>query len=277
MAKNSTASSHTEAQIELHKKLAPRYAFRYSFAYSRLYQEDWHREMIKHVHPDATKVLDLCCGSGFLLNELEQKYPGAVGLDISFEMLKVADEYVPGALLITGDAEKLPFKPDCFDTVVCKGSLHHTRDHVAFLRYSQKVLRPGGRLIISEPCNDNRLFHLARNLMYKISPHFEEGDLGFRRKQMIELYEQAGFEVTAIERYGFLGYIFSAFPDLVPWFRFVPGTVFLTRFFVWFDRMLVKIPILKLLAFQLIVVGQKLPDPVPAASEPEPVAVANRD
>lgn len=260
MAKNSTASSHTEAQIELHKKLAPRYAYRYSFAYSRLYQEDWHKEMIKHVEPDAQKVLDLCCGSGFLLNELEQSYPGAVGLDISFEMLKVADEYVPGALLITGDAEKLPFKPGAFDTVVCKGSLHHTRDHVAFLSYSAKVLKPGGRLIISEPCNDNRLFHFARNMLYKFSPHFEEGDEGFRRKQMIRLYEEAGFEVTDIQRYGFLGYIFSAFPDLVPWTRLIPGNVLLTKFFVVFDRVLCKIPVLKLLAFQLIVVGKKRPE-----------------
>ncbi len=260
MAKNSTASSHTDAQIELHRKLAPRYAYRYSFAYSRLYQEDWHKEMIKHVPADAKKVLDLCCGSGFLLNELEQKYPGAVGLDISFDMLQVASDYVPGALLITGDAEKLPFKPGAFDTVLCKGSLHHTRDHVAFLSYSAKVLKPGGQLIISEPCNDNRLFHFARTMLYKLSPHFDEGDEGFRRKQMIQLYEQAGFEVTSIQRYGFLGYIFSAFPDLVPWTRLIPGNVLLTKFFVAFDRMLCKIPVLKLLAFQLIVVGAKRPE-----------------
>ena len=251
------ASSHTEAQIELHKKLAPRYAYRYSFAYSRLYQQDWHKEMIRHVQPDARHVLDLCCGSGFLLNELEQSYPGAVGLDLSFEMLQVAAEYVPGARLITANAEKMPFRPGCFDTVVCKGSLHHTRDHVAFLRYSEQILRPGGRLIISEPCNDNRLFHLARWVLYKLSPHFEEGDEGFRRTQMIRLYEEAGFEVKSIRRYGFLGYIFSAFPDLVPWTRLIPGNVLLTRFFIAFDRVLCKIPLLRLLAFQLIVVGEK--------------------
>jgi ubiquinone/menaquinone biosynthesis C-methylase UbiE len=257
MVKNKNARTHTEAQIELHKKLAPRYAVRYSFEYSRVYQEDWHEAMIRHVPDEARKVLDLCCGSGFLLDELEQKKPGAVGLDISFEMLQVAAEYVPGARLITADAEKMPFKPGSFDAVVCKGSLHHTRDHVAFLRHSCNILRKGGRLVISEPCNDNPVFRLARAALYKVSPYFEVGDQGFTRKQMIGLYEEAGFNVVTIKRYGFLGYIFSAFPDLVPMTKYIPGNVLMTKFFVAFDRMLCKLPLLSLLAFQIVVVGEK--------------------
>jgi SAM-dependent methyltransferase len=251
------ARSHTDAQIELHRKLAPRYAHRYSFEYSRLYQEDWHEEMIRHVPPGARQVLDLCCGSGFLLNELERKHPGTVGLDISYDMLKVAVEYVPGARLVVGDAEKMPFKPGAFDTVVCKGSLHHTRDHVAFLRHSCNALRPGGLLIISEPCNDNPLFRAARAVLYKLSPYFEPGDQGFTRRQIISLYEQAGFEVIGIKRYGFLGYTFSAFPDLVPITKYVPGNVLLTKLFIHFDRVLCRLPLLSLLAFQIVVVGRK--------------------
>ena len=47
---SNAAPTNQEAQIELHKKLAPRYAYRYGFEYSRLFQQDWHAEMISHVH-----------------------------------------------------------------------------------------------------------------------------------------------------------------------------------------------------------------------------------
>ena len=76
-------SRNTQAQIELHRALAPRYAYRYSFAFSRLFQEDWHAEMISHVPPGSRRILDLGCGTGFFLAELERKHPGSVGLDIS--------------------------------------------------------------------------------------------------------------------------------------------------------------------------------------------------
>ena len=132
--------SHQSQQIELHKQLAPRYAYRYSFEFSRLFQQDWHGEMISHVPQGSKRILDLGCGTGFFLAELEERHPGSVGLDISHAMLKVSDQYVPDARLVTGDAEKLPFQPGVFDVVFCKGSLHHTRDHVGFLTHCRKAL-----------------------------------------------------------------------------------------------------------------------------------------
>ena len=86
------AKSNAEAQIELHRALAPRYAYRYSFEFSRLFQQDWPAEMISHVQDDASRILDLGCGTGFFLAELEEKHPGSVGLDISHEMLRVSEE-----------------------------------------------------------------------------------------------------------------------------------------------------------------------------------------
>ena len=115
------ASSNVQAQIELHRSLAPRYAYRYSFEFSRLFQQDWHAEMISHVPEGAREILDIGCGTGFFLAELAEHHAGAVGLDISHEMLLVSERYVPGARLITGDAERLPFHRGAFDAVFCKG------------------------------------------------------------------------------------------------------------------------------------------------------------
>jgi SAM-dependent methyltransferase len=251
------AQSNAAAQIELHKALAPRYAYRYSFAFSRLFQEDWHAEMIAHVPAGATRILDLGCGTGFFLAELEARHPGAVGLDISHAMLKVSEQYVPGARLVTGDAERLPFRPGTFDVVFCKGSLHHVRDHVRFLENCRAALRPGGVLIMSEPCNDNPLIKLARAVLYKKSPHFDEGDEGFTRKGIVGLCEKAGFEVVLQKKYGVFAYVFAGFPDHLGILKYVPGNAWITRAFIRLDRVLCALPGTSLLGFHIVIVARQ--------------------
>jgi len=250
------ATSNTQAQIELHKELAPRYAYRYGFEFSRLFQQDWHAEMISHVPTGAQEILDIGCGTGFFLAELTEHHSGAVGLDISHEMLLVSERYVPGARLITGDAERLPFQRGAFDAVFCKGSLHHTRDHVGFLTNCRETLRARGVLIMSEPCNDNPIIRLARAVMYRRSKHFDTGDQGFTRKGIIGLSEQAGFEVLSVKKYGFLAYVFAGFPDHLGLLRFVPGNAWVTRFLLAVDRVVCAVPGLSLLGFHVVVVAR---------------------
>lgn len=246
-------ASNAQSQIELHRSLAPRYAYRYSLPFSRLFQEDWHAQMLRHMPADARRVLDLGCGTGFFLAELDEKRPGAVGLDISHDMLRVSEQYVPGARVVTADAERLPFAERSFDAVFCKGSLHHTRDHVRFLSNCRRALTPRGVLILSEPCNDNPLIRLARYVMYRFSPHFDLGDAGFTRKGLIALCEQAGFEVVACERYGVLAYAFGGFPDHLGVLKYVPGNVHVLRAMLAIDRVICRVPLLRLLGFQLTV------------------------
>jgi len=255
-AKTAHSRDNAQAQIELHKQLAPRYAYRYGFEFSRLFQQDWHAEMISHVPQGARHLLDLGCGTGFFLAELEAIHPGAVGLDISHDMLLVSNQYVPGAKLVTADAEKLPFRPSCFDAVFCKGSLHHTRDHVGFLRNCREALHAGGVLIMSEPCNDNPIIRLARKVLYRRSPHFDEGDEGFTRKGIVGLCERAGFEVQLVRKYGVLAYVFAGFPDHLGVLRYVPGNAWITRAFIRIDRVLCAIPGLSLLGFHVVIVAR---------------------
>jgi ubiquinone/menaquinone biosynthesis C-methylase UbiE len=250
------APSATQAQIELHKRLAPRYAYRYGLPFSRLFQEDWHAEMIRHVKEGAAHVLDLGCGTGFFLADLDRRHPGALGLDISYEMLQVSEQYVPGARLVVADAQKLPFRERRFDAVFCKGSLHHTRDHVGFLAGCARVLGQGGVLVMSEPCNDNPLIRWARAILYRKSPHFDEGDEGFTRRGIVRLCEEAGFAVERAYKYGVLAYVFAGFPDHLGVLKYVPGNVALTRAFLAIDRFLCALPGLSLLGFHVIVVAR---------------------
>lgn len=251
-----TSQANAQAQIELHKKLAPRYAYRYGFKFSRLFQQDWHAEMISHVPAGTDELLDIGCGTGFFLAELVEKHPRAIGFDISHEMLKVSEEYVPGARVVTGDAEKMPFADKSFDVVFCKGSLHHMRDHVGFLSDCRRLLHEDGVLIMSEPCNDNPIIRLARALLYKKSEHFDEGDQGFTRKGILELCERAGFEMTVVKKYGVFAYVFAGFPDHLGILRYIPGNAWITKLFIGLDRILCAIPGLSLLGFHIVVVGK---------------------
>jgi len=68
------------------------------------------------VRPPA-RVLDLCCGTGYLSRVLRARGYGVVGLDRSFDMLRVARHVVPGLPVVCGDASR--FGAAGFDAVVC--------------------------------------------------------------------------------------------------------------------------------------------------------------
>jgi len=249
-------ASNAQAQIEMHKALAPRYAYRYGFEFSRLFQEDWHAELLAHMPREARRVLDLGCGTGFFLAELDALRPGAVGLDISHAMLRVSEQYVPGARLVTADAERLPFRERAFDAVFCKGSLHHTRDHIGFLQNCRRALSPSGVLIMSEPCNDNFLIRWARYVLYKFSPHFDLGDWGFLKEDLVAMYRKAGFEVTYSGRYGVFAYVLAGFPDHLGILKYVPGNAALVRWLLKLDRWICRTRFLRILSFQVVVAGK---------------------
>ncbi len=254
------SAENAQAQIELHRKLAPRYQERYAHAFSRVFEEDWHAEILSHVPKDGGKICDLGCGTGLFLADIQRRDPSAVGIDISLDMLLVGRETMTDANLVAGNAERLPVRSGAFGAVVCKGSLHHARDHVGFVENCRRVLAPGGVLVMSEPCNDNPLIRMARRLLYRQSEHFDEGDEGFRQKRLLALYEEGGFEIVQVKKYGFFAYALCGFPDHVGILKYVPGNAWIARLLIRADRFLCTIPGLRILAFQVVVTGRPRAD-----------------
>ena len=104
------------------------------------------RALIDRHHSKAANVLELACGTGAILEQLEPRYEIA-GLDISKEMLEIASRKVPQARLFLEDMTQFDLG-ETFDVVLCVyDSLNHL---VSFERWeavfdrAREHLAPGG-------------------------------------------------------------------------------------------------------------------------------------
>jgi len=97
------------------------------------------------------RALDAARGTGRHAAFLAARGHDVVGVDASPEMLARAAPKVPSAELRLGDLESLPLATGSFDAVVCGLALSHLPDLEAPLSELARVLRPGGRLIVSSP------------------------------------------------------------------------------------------------------------------------------
>ena len=100
----------------------------------------------------ADAILDLGCGTGQLLHRIADELPARrlVGLDFSRGMLARAAERLRTcpAALVRGDALRLPFPAASFDAVVSTEAFHWFPDHDAALAELDRVLVPGGTLLL---------------------------------------------------------------------------------------------------------------------------------
>jgi SAM-dependent methyltransferase len=107
-------------------------------------------------HLTSRQVLDLATGSGnFIHFLLEGLPPGAqiLGVDANPRAAQAfAAAFVdqPNVQFQVGDALNLGFAADTFDLVCLSNSLHHFADPQPVLRQMDRVLRPGGTLLVAE-------------------------------------------------------------------------------------------------------------------------------
>jgi len=91
-------------------------------------------------------LLDVGCGSGFVLRAAKGVYSNLYGLDISSNILKGLSSQ--GIFPFCGDAEHIPLKDASVDTVVFFAAIHHFYDHRPILREAHRVLKNGGVIYI---------------------------------------------------------------------------------------------------------------------------------
>lgn len=96
-------------------------------------------------------VLDVGCGTGFVLAALERAGMVACGIDMHIGGLRYARERIRGPLLC-GTATRLPFERQ-FDAVLLCDVIEHTPDDVAVVREASRALQDRGALVITVPAH----------------------------------------------------------------------------------------------------------------------------
>ena len=112
-------------------------------------------ELALSVHAAPRRVLDVGCGTGYLLRVLAARCPQATvlaGIDPAASMIEAAEKAADdGRLRFTvGAAERLPYPDDAFDLVVSTTSFDHWADQREGLGECARVLAPGGHLVLTD-------------------------------------------------------------------------------------------------------------------------------
>ncbi|MGH8481609.1 MAG: metalloregulator ArsR/SmtB family transcription factor, partial [Nevskiaceae bacterium] len=140
---------------------------------------------------DLGDVLDIACGDGVLAELMAGQARSVTGVDISPTLIGAARERLKGeprVTLLEGDMHALPLQPGRFDHVFLMHALAYTRRPQDALREAARMLRSGGRLVVSAL---NTHAHKATMQAY------DHVNLGIAPGALRKLLEQAGLEVES--------------------------------------------------------------------------------
>jgi len=101
--------------------------------------------------PGPLRVLDIGCGTGAVLEQLQARSWGA-GIDVAAEALACCRRR-KALRIAQASAQALPFGGGCFDAAVLLDVLYHREvpDPLAPLREVRRVLKPEGVLLLNVP------------------------------------------------------------------------------------------------------------------------------
>lgn len=118
------------------------------------------REWLAVLRVDAAhSILEVACGSGGVTCQMARETGAAcVGVDINVNGIEAAAQRAERDGLasrvsfeVVDASHRLPFGDGSFDAVFCNDSINHLPDRAAVLRDWHRVLRPGGRLLFTDP------------------------------------------------------------------------------------------------------------------------------
>ena len=161
------------------------------------------------------KVLDVGCGFGRPAIKLAEKTGCSVeGITISREQAAEANRYAQErglserAVFRHMDAMAMTFEPDSFDAVWAFECLFHMPDRVQVLRQIARVLRPGGRLILTDSCGKVPFTPIEMKLMhdgFQVNAYMSPDEytsvlrtLGIKVTEVVDMSKNTSNSYTAV-------------------------------------------------------------------------------
>ena len=196
-----------------------------------LLNEYYNRPAIAELVGDVAgrRVLDAGCGSGPIFADLRAAGAIVTGIDSSVGMLEQAKLRLgtDADLAVADLGEALPYDDNTFDDVIASQALHYLKDWGPTLAEFRRILKPSGRLVISEE-HPSATF-LGDRLSGGSSEYFgvrartEEWNMGGQSAQlvfwdrplhaMIDAYVAAGFRIVTISEPAPSSEAYELFPE----------------------------------------------------------------
>lgn len=157
------------------------------------------------------RILDAGCGSGPLAEALRARGAALTAFDASAAMVELARRRLGDTVPVTvADlAAPLPFADDEFDDVVASLVMHYLEDWSGPLAELRRVLKPGGRLILSVNHPLVRVFTHPDEDYFETRPFTEEYDFAGEKVMltfwhrplhaMTEAFMEAGFDIAVLD------------------------------------------------------------------------------
>ena len=151
-------------------------------------------DVISRYISKGAKILEAGCGIGHVVIALRQHGYDCYGLDYAERTINVLKGHFPEVPFTQGDIRNLPYESEFFDAYISLGVIEHfTEGQEQMLAEAARVLKPGGKILLSVPAvSAYRLWRYKVGL-YKNSsnkPFFEDCYTLFELKNLLH---EAGF------------------------------------------------------------------------------------
>jgi len=139
------------------------------------------------------RMLEIGCGTGYVLSYLRQNGIDIEGADISIDGMKYCQKRLGQIGLYQVDILALPFLCD-FDIIGIFDVLEHIEEDEYALENISQALKPGGKLLITVP---------AHKFLWSYADEFAHHKRRYSKKELVDKLERNGFIVKKASFYMF--------------------------------------------------------------------------
>jgi ubiquinone/menaquinone biosynthesis C-methylase UbiE len=238
----SRSTDRKKTKNDMHTKISPENPYRYNrwcFAW-------------EYIPSQASAHLDFGCNKGEFVNSLKDKHIGRlVGVDVSEEAVRQGQLLFPELeIKKIQEASRLPFDDAVFDSITLLDVLEHVCEQAELLTELNRVLKDGGKLIVTVPGRHLFSFLDMGNLKFRFPrlhrwyyclKHSQEeyeyryvsnangliGDISsrkrwhehFSRAKLQKMLTEADFDVIDFDGTGFFGRVIGNVGHFCKWLK----------------------------------------------------------